>query len=125
MSVLRDTVTGLVDKLVAAAGDLLTLSDDDLAVEASAPASEEAEETFACRTALLRVHHLLLLSPAACDDDRLSNSLDKILQVPFRVIGFRVQGLRFTRPAAGCFDELNLRMIYDVIQDKPEGGDAA
>ena len=83
----------LTSKLAASADAVLVITDADLeeAVEAyssigrdgrlGAAAAEEDEDLFACRAALLRLHHLQLLSKAPSDTPQLYFSLHKLLQV--------------------------------------------
>ena len=90
---LNETVEEVTDKLSASVDAVLAMSDADLAEAANAysstareghlgvAASEEDEDLFACRAALLRLHHLQLLSKAPCDVPNLDASLHKLVQV--------------------------------------------
>lgn len=90
---LSETVEGVTDKLSASIDAVLAMSDADLAEAVNAyssipreghlsvAASEEDEDLFACRAALLRLHHLQLLSKAPSDVPNLYASLHKLVQV--------------------------------------------
>lgn len=83
----------LTAKLAVSVDAVLSISDADLAeaIEAyshvgrdgrlGAMAAEEDEDMFACRAALLRLHHLQLLTKAPADAPQLYLSLHKLLQV--------------------------------------------
>lgn len=90
---LTETVEEVTDKLSASVDAVLAMSDADLAEAINAyssmtreghlgvTASEEDEDLFACRAALLRLHHLQLLSKAPSDVPNLYASLHKLVQV--------------------------------------------
>lgn len=83
----------LTSKLAASVDAVLSISDADLAeaIEAystvgrdgrlGAMAAEEDEDMFALRAALLRLHHLQLLTKVPADAPKLYLSLHKLLQV--------------------------------------------
>lgn len=91
---LNETVEELADKLTASADAVLAMSEADLteAIEAYSSmtkdggvgvvASDEDEDLFACRAALLRLHHLQLLTKAPSEIPDVYIRLQKLLQVP-------------------------------------------
>lgn len=90
---LNETVEELADKLTASADAVLAMSEADLAEAIAAyssmtkdggigvVASEEDEDLFTCRAALLRLHHLQLLTKAPSEMPDVYNRLQKLLQV--------------------------------------------
>lgn len=92
--ILVQLAAALVEKLAGAARELLALSEEELAAEAAAERGGECEEVFNCRIALLRVHQLLLVSPAACRSAGLAHSLGSLIEVSVGTTGTRVAGLR-------------------------------
>ena len=90
---LNETVEELADKLTASADAVLAMSEADLAeaIEAYSSvtkdggigvvASDEDEDLFACRAALLRLHHLQLLTKAPSEMPDVYIRLQKLLQV--------------------------------------------
>jgi len=95
---LNETVEELADKLAASADAVLGMSEADLAeaIEAYSSmtrdggigvvASEEDEDLFACRAALLRLHHLQLLTKAPSEMPDVYSRLQKLLQVPCSLV---------------------------------------
>ncbi|DBA75127.1 hypothetical protein WJX77_008338 [Trebouxia sp. C0004] len=89
---LNETVEELANKLAASADAVLGMSEADLAeaIEAYSSmtrdggigvvASEEDEDLFACRAALLRLHHLQLLTKAPSEMLDVYSHLQKLLQ---------------------------------------------
>ena len=79
---LQECVEGLCSAFVDASKELLAVPDEDLLAETEASQAEPAE-VFACRVALLRLHHLLLVTPleAAADDSPVPAALQELLQV--------------------------------------------
>ncbi len=96
---LNETVEELADKLTASADAVLAMSEADLAeaIEAYSSmtkdggigvvASEEDEDLFACRAALLRLHHLQLLTKAPAEMPDVYIRLQKLLQVLCSLVG--------------------------------------
>ena len=92
---LNETVRELIDKLSSSVDAVLSLSEADLAEatdvyttsardsQVNVMAAEEDEDLFACRAALLRLHHLQLLSKVPSDSPSLYISLHKLLQVGY------------------------------------------
>ena len=90
---LNETVTELTGKLATSVDAVLSISDTDLAeaIEAysnvgrdgrlGTMAAEEDEDMFALRAALLRLHHLQLLTKMPADTPELYLGLHKLLQV--------------------------------------------
>ncbi|DBB17328.1 TPA: hypothetical protein ACH3X3_014371 [Trebouxia sp. C0006] len=89
---LNETVEELADKLTASADAVLAMSDADLAEAIQAyssmtkdggiglVASDEDEDLFACRAALLRLHHSQLLTKAPSEMPDVYIRLQKLLQ---------------------------------------------
>jgi len=90
---LHETVEELTDKLSTSVDAVLSLSNAELteAVEAYSSmgrdgrpgviASDEDEDLFTCRAALLRLHHLQLLTKVPSEAPQFYTSLHKLLQV--------------------------------------------
>lgn len=95
---LHETVQELTSNLAASVDAVLSISDADLAeaVEAYSSigrdgrlgtmAAEEDEDLFACRAALLRLHHLQLLTKGPSDILQFYLSLHKLLQARTKII---------------------------------------
>ncbi len=87
--ILSSSVKALTQRLTAATDAALALSDADLEAERAAGGpvdgsggdTEEGEEAFALRVALLRLHRLQLVSAAASGEAALQKSLTKLLSV--------------------------------------------
>lgn len=77
--VLIELVETISERLVEAADELLVVTDGELS-STGLGGEAEAEEIFLARTAVLRCRELLMLSPAACDNSRLSDALDTLLK---------------------------------------------
>lgn len=89
---LKETAQELIASLSSAADAVLSLSEADLAEAGEAYSSmardsssavkpaEEDEDLFACRAALLRLHHLQLLTQMPSESSQLYTSLHKLLE---------------------------------------------
>ena len=90
---LKETAQELTSSLSSAADAVLGLSEAELAEAGEAYSSmardsssavkpaEEDEDLFACRAALLRLHHLQLLTQMPAENSQLYTSLHKLLEV--------------------------------------------
>lgn len=95
---LNETVEELAHKLTASTHAVLDMSEADLAdaIEAYSSmtrdggigvvASQEDEDLFACRVALIRLHHLQLLTKAPSEMPDVQTCLPKLLQVPHSLV---------------------------------------
>lgn len=89
---LAETAEELTAKLAKSVDAILSMSSAELSRakgaysdwgmgEMDTLAAEEDEDMFACRAALLRLHHLQLLTGVPADSPQLYLSLHKLLQV--------------------------------------------
>lgn len=81
---LTETAEELTAKLAKSVDAILSMSSADLSNATDAYTwgkSEEDEDMFACRAALLRLHHLQLLTGVPAESPQLYLSLHKFLQV--------------------------------------------
>ena len=131
---LNETVEELADKLTASADAVLAMSEADLAeaIEAYSSmtedggvgvvASDEDEDLFACRAALLRLHHLQLLTKAPSEMPDVYIRLQKLLQVLCSLVCLSVSMhlldccSHAQLPCWGCLQHVaNLRHLLQVV----------
>ena len=123
---LNETVQELTSKLAASVDAVLSISDADLAeaIEAYSSigrdgrlgtmAAEEDEDLFACRAALMRLHHLQLLTKGPSDIPQLYLSLHKLLQASKGHQGISIAHTAAS-PSTGTFSLVRLNCCFKLL----------